>query len=86
MIQTRAGCVNCSLVCLLHRVGARRSERCRAGREEIGGIDLLSDEEAVLASFGLSECRHGSAGVGCCNVLSVSRKARVSDPLLCDVL
>lgn len=49
-------------------------------------MDLLSDKEAAFASFALSEYRHSSAEVGCCNALSVSRKAQVSDPLLCDVL
>jgi len=46
------------------------------------GLDLLSDKKAVSPS----EYRHSSAEVGCCNPLGVSRKAQVSDLLLCDVL
>lgn len=56
------------------------------GDRKYNALDLLSDKEAVVASSAPYEHRLSSAEVGCCNPLGVSRKARVSDPLLCDVL
>lgn len=87
MIQTRAACANWSPVSILPGVGTFRfSALCVAERGNRNGLGLLSDKEAVFPSSAPSEFRQGSAEVGCCNPLSVSRKAQVSDLLLCDVL